>query len=1255
MTEDVVNVNVNEKDSTEEEKRGLDMSGHEGPPTPAVPLADCNGVKDESKTGKGNSEDDPDASYVFIGGIDDPVSAKHSHSADLYANSQVAQTTCSTLKDSDNVVDRLDFVHQGDAVDVVEAPSADPQVPNGNLVIEFEAHEKDDQQSVEEDLAGDAQGTPEFHSETIEPETALLQANGTDAKAESEHVMESVPTQNSSNIDVAESELNRSSNIEVTSSTNIDESKSNQSSKREVIEDPSFCESEASQSGLVEVTSSMNIVESELDQCGDNEAVDNASLADTEPNQSGNIEVADSANTTESKQTQSSVEEEIQEESTLGSDQGKDLVQLANNLPVDCLQTASELDQNTEVKMEGAEAVDASSSSEYTNGLSSSQAPGCDAEKDPVNGLACEANGCSDDVETSLYSYAEIIDNGTSTVSDAETGKGFGAAINNCAIGDPTNDVKAPVIQFNLDAEKIRTQTVSDDSVHDSQIAPQDNRISGIIKDDLFENGATESYKSDPTGPASDPTAGSAVEIGSPSPVNSMEIHDGMKTLDENLDGDSSESLSSHLVNDREVVIEPDCHPLPNEKASSTPDMDASLETETDCTATISEEEVSASSKDEVCLQAEASAGAADVLDGSVVTSQSNSNLIRADVKSIANDLVIIDSDKKTPQEMDVNESLNKEEASISSPEGSIVDASDGQNSLVDVVTRPFYYMIRIPRYDDDDNLKEQIKRAQIQVDEKTKSRDAIRAEIQKERANSYKFTASIDAALSEETAARDLLKAKRKEIDSVLVVINRGKSASELKNIDDTIHAIEYKIQHETLPLKEEKQYIIEIKKLKQTRERLSDNFGSQEAVQEAIDQKVQFEERMKILRKEADLLRESALKAEAATKNDEKKYQGEKAKVDVLAAQFRAADDIRQEAYAHLQSLRKRLYDKSKYFYKYKDDATAASDLASKGKKEELQHHCVNQVERFMELWNGNDEFRKEYERCNRRSTLRRFRTLDGRSLGPDEDPPVIPNFVNERLAENNVIPSISALQEEKITAPVKNENKDAISVSKVRGQNDAAVKSEKPVKHATLGKGLATVSGRVEVEKADTEEHKLTKEEEELARKAEDVRKKEEAAMLREQRLLDEKIKAKEAMERKKRNADKARARAELKARKEAEQKEKEKEKKARKKEKKKGLEEVNGSIEGEAAPNSETPAETKESETIEKPVAVTKRSQKQLHFAKQTKAKSMPLPLRNRNKRRMQTWMWVLLFALVIVAALFLLGNGSTYLRSLGFGF
>ena len=70
-----------------------------------------------------------------------------------------------------------------------------------------------------------------------------------------------------------------------------------------------------------------------------------------------------------------------------------------------------------------------------------------------------------------------------------------------------------------------------------------------------------------------------------------------------------------------------------------------------------------------------------------------------------------------------------------------------------------------------------------------------------------------------------------------------------------------------------------------------------------------------MQILKKELDCLKDKASKAEAIIEVAEKKYNEECKKLEEFNAQFRAADDIRQEAYTHLKNLRRQFYEKVCY----------------------------------------------------------------------------------------------------------------------------------------------------------------------------------------------------------------------------------------------------------------------------------------------------------------------------------------------------
>ncbi|KAF9587238.1 hypothetical protein IFM89_039546 [Coptis chinensis] len=571
-----------------------------------------------------------------------------------------------------------------------------------------------------------------------------------------------------------------------------------------------------------------------------------------------------------------------------------------------------------------------------------------------------------------------------------------------------------------------------------------------------------------------------------------------------------------------------------------------------------------------------------------------------------------------------------------------------------EVEKSPFRFLVRVPRYIDD-KLKSQIELAQGQVDEKTRNRDDIRSIIQLKRATCGEYREKFEAARSEERGAREALNAKRREMDSVQSVINRVKNANSIGDIDDRVHNMEHRIEHETVSLKEEKQLIREIKQLKHLREQLSSSLGQQAELQPNPEERVKVEEHFK----EMGSCRNEVIREEGITKAAWKIYFDENEKLKELQAQFRAADDLRQEAYMQLQNLKKQLYEKNKHFRMYKDNVRQAEDYSSAGDKEALQLLCVKQVETVMELWNKNDEFRNEYIRCNTMSTLRRLRTLDGRSLGPDEEPPLLRSTFDKRvdssLASANKIdiPSLPALQQKELVrqaviSVVKLEEKNPKADSK----SDAHMVDKYPrakvktiTKSAGMENGIVTVSSGGEDRQQNDEEDKKTVEEKESARKVEELRKEEEAVKLKEQRRLEEKAKAKEAEERKRRNAEKAQARAELRAQKDAELKEKEREKRAKKKERKKEkVEAASGGIDAEYASRIEItePENTEELEIKEKSKTLVKRPQKSSAMSKQIKPKVVPPPLRNRGKKRMQQWMWILL-AVMVVVALFLVGN------------
>ncbi|GER39295.1 proton pump interactor 1, partial [Striga asiatica] len=559
---------------------------------------------------------------------------------------------------------------------------------------------------------------------------------------------------------------------------------------------------------------------------------------------------------------------------------------------------------------------------------------------------------------------------------------------------------------------------------------------------------------------------------------------------------------------------------------------------------------------------------------------------------------------------------------------------------------KPFNFLVRVPRFDDE-SLKEQIRMAKLNIDEKTKVRDAIQVQIREKRANSQIHGIDYEYAKSEGRNARKLVRLKRMEIDSLQAVINKAKNALSIEDIDSQIYSMERMIQHETLQLKEEKQLIREIKQLKQLREQLSSNMGSQDEIKQALEQREEVEERLKIHRKELDVLKDKVMKAETAALEAEKKYDDENRKVKELQAQFRVADEVRQAAYFQWQSLRKELSNKSQHFSKYRNDAAIASKYAFSGDTEALYRLCTNNVEDFMELWNANDEFRQEYTKFNSRSTLRRFGTLDGRTLGPDENLPVLPSYTEERAYNNNRVIVQKPTEANRASQfPALKPKQERTSIKSVKKEVDETFSPRGTGKGPIVSVRENGSSGDVSSEEITREETERSKEEIEVAKKVEEKESAETEAMLKEKRRMEAVAKAHEARERKKRQAEKMQMRAELKTLKEAEQKEKEREKRLRKKERKKaaatdGVNDTNNSEIGQSSESAGENSKEIEAKDVSSST-VAKKSKKNWWFGKQGKTKSIPPPLRNRNKKKLQQWMCVGVTSAVILV-LFWLGN------------
>ncbi|KAF0892018.1 hypothetical protein E2562_012491 [Oryza meyeriana var. granulata] len=559
--------------------------------------------------------------------------------------------------------------------------------------------------------------------------------------------------------------------------------------------------------------------------------------------------------------------------------------------------------------------------------------------------------------------------------------------------------------------------------------------------------------------------------------------------------------------------------------------------------------------------------------------------------------------------------------------------------------------LMKVPKFTSE-ALWAKIQDAQISLDELTQKRDAINVLRQKKKDSCEVYRQQWEAAREEERGARAAHGDKRQDLNSVQSMIGRLNKANSIQEIDAMIAMKEKTIAHESISLKEEKRLLQEIKELKAQKKQLHSNMGSKTEMDEAFHNKEHIHEHQKILKKDSDVLLTNLKSLEDKTRFIKKTLDDERDALRKLNEEHRAANEVRQKAYDEWFELKKEPGKKNKFFFMYRKDSRTAQEYATKRDMMGLVLFCNNQVESFMELWNKDDDFRRQYVESNKNSTLRRLGTSDGRRLGPDEIPPEIPRNFNRMQSNTSILPvsskhvstSASEAMPPKPASAVTTVEEEPFPVLQ-GSQNGKPSKPKVPDTSSSSKTIGAPVPQSEDVEKIEKDKKRRMEEELELAQKAAELARREEelrqekAAAEKERLRLEQKEKAKEAEERKRRKAEKAQERAEFRARKEAELMEK---KKARK-DKRRGstsVDSVNGNGErnAEAAATNDTdPSTTENSREID--FALKKRPSRPSVALKQlNKMEPMPLALRNKGRRKMRQYIIVAVVAAVSVLAL-----------------
>eukprot|EP00252_Welwitschia_mirabilis_P009318 TRINITY_DN2182_c0_g1_i1.p1 TRINITY_DN2182_c0_g1~~TRINITY_DN2182_c0_g1_i1.p1 ORF type:complete len:1119 (-),score=359.50 TRINITY_DN2182_c0_g1_i1:405-3761(-) len=550
--------------------------------------------------------------------------------------------------------------------------------------------------------------------------------------------------------------------------------------------------------------------------------------------------------------------------------------------------------------------------------------------------------------------------------------------------------------------------------------------------------------------------------------------------------------------------------------------------------------------------------------------------------------------------------------------------------------------LVRIPRHIDN-KLRADIRLAQIEVDDKTEKRDFIRTAIQLKRAKKDELFASLKSAREKARGVRETIRSKRQEMEPVQALLMKHESANIAKNIDEEICQLQYTIAHETMELNKEKQLMAAIKSLKRKKEEILGEAGLSSNRPESFEDINSYHDIINVLKQELDSLKIIAAEEDANVRTIDNQFNEIIAEIKRLQEQWNAADAVRQEAYESLKALKKQEFEMNTEFYQSRKDSQLARQYAQAGDRESLETLSSSQVERILLKWNKDTDFRKDYVKDNERSTLKRLGTLDGRSLGPDEEPPLPTNYGDE--LETVMVPhgNHSASRARSVT-DIKVAASDITEHSK-EVQKKVNAHEESNDETASLKKKPAGKSKKIVKEPLllfDPDSFEITpapqkNKEDNLLENGEDE-------LMRKEKIRQEEMrKSKEAEERKRRQAEKKRAKEAAKAQKEAERKEKERQKRANKKAA------AAASLATKAEEQASSPIENIESGTRNEIISHTDNAKGSTVLDQNTtqrkksvsqKTKRKPVFPGKRSKRGWQKWIWTLLAILFCLLAVIL---------------
>ncbi|KAJ0496262.1 hypothetical protein HanHA89_Chr13g0497681 [Helianthus annuus] len=265
----------------------------------------------------------------------------------------------------------------------------------------------------------------------------------------------------------------------------------------------------------------------------------------------------------------------------------------------------------------------------------------------------------------------------------------------------------------------------------------------------------------------------------------------------------------------------------------------------------------------------------------------------------------------------------------------------------------------------EDQALKAKLDQADKDLKKLNLARDPITEKLRAKRNERAQVIGQLKALVEEKNHFRTIMDGKRKEIEPLQQALGKlrgpnnanrgGYICSSEEELNDVIKSMQYRIQHESITLNEEKQIIREIKQLEGTRDKVIANAAMRAEVQKSVGEKDAIQDQVKSIGVDLDGVRKDQQAIKAKLKTLETEKEAINGVIASLEEELRVVIEKRDKVYDKIRELRNKREEGNTCFYQNRSLLNDARRLAASKDVNALIELSTSEVDKFMSEWNS------------------------------------------------------------------------------------------------------------------------------------------------------------------------------------------------------------------------------------------------------------------------------------------------------------